>query len=606
VWFRVKVFLHGEQTMSDVRLNFARKWRARGFDQIIGQDLTVRILKNSLYVGSYFPVYLLRGQRGSGKTSMARIFASAINCQQLDNFRKSPKECPIPCLQCDSCRAMLAGKHPDFIEMDAASHTGVDNVRQIIDAASLMPLLGRKKIYLIDEAHMLSKAAFNSFLKILEEPPASVLFMLATTDPEKIIDTVKSRCFQFFFKPVASSPLLNHLEAICKAEEIVYESEALSLIIKESGGSVRDALNLLEQVRFASASVNKSDVIQVLGHMDDERLFNLFEILLYRGTIQLLPFLEELNIRLFSAEHLWTRLVSIIRAAIWLSHNIEPAQYHERTDQLRAIIQRSSLKKLTKLLERFYKQEPLFLKTTDKHLFLEILLLQACQRNDTTSNSNTSSAVSLPPPVQHEGDEEKSEYIEEEEEIEEEDDESDEVQRKKGKNGVNIQWDNFLVQIEQRDDPLLASIFKQGVFSGFDVDAVIVTVVFSKEFVFFNEWLDNSRSLWHPLLQNVFGESVVLNPLFTLKGQSVGGNCYQVSVARSETSEKKMVNVKDAKKSLSVRLFDTAGASGHQPHYKVSGMVHSQRKVIDVSDVQRWRKTNLLLRYFPGVVSEVS
>src|SRR5438132_590836 len=119
---------------------------------------------------------------------------------------------------------MLSGKHPDFIEIDAASHTGVDNVRQIIDAASLFPILGRKKIYLIDEAHMLSKAAFNAFLKILEEPPTSVLFILATTDPQKIIDTVKSRCFQLFFTPVDSQRLLDHLTVVCKTEQINYES----------------------------------------------------------------------------------------------------------------------------------------------------------------------------------------------------------------------------------------------------------------------------------------------------------------------------------------------------------------------------------------------
>src|SRR5271156_392412 len=148
--------------MSTVTLNLARKWRSKSFDRIVGQDLLIRMLKNSLFLGQYFPVYLFAGQRGCGKTTTARVFAAAVNCERLSDFKKQPKEFSVPCLTCTSCVAMAAGKHPDFIEIDAASHTGVDNIRQIIDAASLLPLMGQKKIYLIDEAHMLSKAAFNA------------------------------------------------------------------------------------------------------------------------------------------------------------------------------------------------------------------------------------------------------------------------------------------------------------------------------------------------------------------------------------------------------------------------------------------------------------
>ena len=135
--------------MSSVSLNLSRKWRSQDFDQIVGQDLAVRILKNSLYLGHYFPVYLFAGQRGCGKTSTARIFAAAVNCRALTVFQKDPKKSSIPCLVCDSCVAMRDGNHPDFIEIDAASHTGVDNVRNIIDSSSFLPLLSHKKIYLM-------------------------------------------------------------------------------------------------------------------------------------------------------------------------------------------------------------------------------------------------------------------------------------------------------------------------------------------------------------------------------------------------------------------------------------------------------------------------
>ena len=197
--------------MNNENLNLARKLRPKNFDQIVGQSLSVRILKNGLYLNTFFPVYLFSGQRGCGKTTSARVFAAAINCQKLSDFQGNPKQ-PIPCYECNSCINMVAGKHPDFIEIDAASHTGVDNVRQIIESSSFMPLMGRKKIYLIDEAHMLSKAAFNAFLKILEEPPATVLFILATTDIQRIIDTVRSRCFQIFFSSIAEVDLVNYLE----------------------------------------------------------------------------------------------------------------------------------------------------------------------------------------------------------------------------------------------------------------------------------------------------------------------------------------------------------------------------------------------------------
>ena len=589
--------------MSDVRLNLARKWRAKVFDQIIGQDLTVRILKNSLYLGNYFPVYLFLGQRGSGKTSTARVFAAALNCDRVEEFRKDPKSYRFPCGECMSCKAMMAGKHPDFIEMDAASHTGVDNVRQIIDAASLMPLLGRKKIYLIDEAHMLSKAAFNAFLKILEEPPASVLFILATTDPEKIIETVKSRCFQLFFKPVSASPLQNHLEHICKDEEITYEPEALSLIVKETSGSVRDALNMLEQVRFAAGSVSKSGLIQVLGHIDDERLLKLFEIVLYHNTTTLLPFLQDLNLRNFSVEHVWSRLIQLIRSSIWLKHDIKPGQYHEHVDSLRVVIQRASLKKLTELLQHFYNQELLFLKTTDKHLFLEILLLQACQRNDTPSDSNMNPASPLPPLAQeNDEDVEYIEIIEEEEEEEEEDEDEAKAEDGSKKSVAGSIWNDFLTSVESLDDPLLNSIFKQGKFEGFDPDTHTVTVTFSKEFKFFNEWLENARNLWLPLLQKVCGNDVIFNPLFTLQG-TVAQDTAKSIQKKTESTSNVVTNGNGAVPSAPTAPAVTQPIRAQRGRFTPQ-QTQVRRKFVDVSDAQCWQKANLLLRYFSGVISE--
>ena len=275
-----------------MHLNLARKWRSKHFDELVGQELVVRLVKNSLYRTLIFPVYLLSGTRGCGKTSLARIFAAALNCQALGAFQKNPQGQQLPCLTCTSCIAMQAMNHPDFIEIDAASHTGVDNVRAIIEAASFVPVLGTKKIYLIDEAHMLSKAAFNAFLKILEEPPTSVVFMLATTDPHKILETVTSRCFQLFFEPIKRDTVIAHLARICTEEGIAYEQEALALIAQESEGSMRDALNLVERVRIAHSSLTANAVTELLGKIDETRLEELFQVVVQGSAPAVLEILN--------------------------------------------------------------------------------------------------------------------------------------------------------------------------------------------------------------------------------------------------------------------------------------------------------------------------
>jgi DNA polymerase-3 subunit gamma/tau len=362
-------------------LNLARKWRSRSFDQVVGQLLPVRMLKNSLYLGNLFPAYLFSGQRGCGKTTMARVFAAALNCEKLPYFQKNPKNNPMPCLACNSCAAMLDGHHPDFIEIDAASHTGVDNIRTIIDAASLMPLMGRKKIYLIDEAHMLSKAAFNAFLKILEEPPASVLFILATTDAQKIIETVKSRCFQLFFTPVDAQPLLDHLVAICEKENIHYDREGLKLIVDSTEGSVRDAINLLEQVRFSSNSVSKPAVSLALGQLDDEHLLALFHTLIFKEPADVLRYVEKNKLSLYSAESIWHTLSTMVRATIWIKNGVQSPYFTHYTAQLSEIASGCSVERLNSILDLFYCNEAVFKKTTMQHMLLEMIFLKISETN---------------------------------------------------------------------------------------------------------------------------------------------------------------------------------------------------------------------------------
>ena len=295
----------------------AQKWRSKTFDDVVGQSLVVKILKNSLFRGTIFPVYLFAGQRGCGKTSMARIFAAGLQCEKYTLFKSNPETC-LPCSCCTACKSVRDGTHPDVIEIDAASHTGVDNMRQLIDTAMFFPVLGTWKVYVIDEAHMLSRAAFNALLKILEEPPRYVIFILATTDYSKIIDTVRSRCFQLFFDPIDQESVVTRLQYICNAEKITYEDSALTIVASHCEGSLRDAITLLERVSMAYNCITVTAVYKTLGIASEEFVDGLWQaiISLKQDAIQ-----ESLDNAMHSgiqADRLWKQFLEMPCNNGWL------------------------------------------------------------------------------------------------------------------------------------------------------------------------------------------------------------------------------------------------------------------------------------------------
>lgn len=580
---------------SSVNLNLARKWRSKNFDQIIGQELSVRMLKNTLYRDHYFPVYLFSGQRGCGKTTTARVFACAINCEKLPVFQKDPKNNIVPCLECISCKAMLAGNHPDFIEMDAASNTGVDNVRSIVDSSTLLPLIGRKKIYLIDEAHMLSKAAFNAFLKILEEPPASVLFILATTDTQKIIDTVKSRCFQLFFKPVDAQPLLYHLQNVCSTEKIGVDDDALNLMIKETDGSVRDALNLLEQVRFSSARITKDSVLSVLGHVDDGRLVHLFNLLLHHGPSEVLTFLQELNAQQCSADFIWSQLIELIRAAIWIKHGVQPQEFVEHAAEIKRLVQPCSWQRLSGIFDLLCGNETLFSRATSKHAVLEMMLLQLCQNNNDDSNntsSGMSSAPTQPTDTLDNNYDENGDYQDDDCEDEEDDEEALTVQFQENNNGE--QWKIFLAHVQTLQDPLIKTMLQQGKVLAFDASTGKLDVEFPKKLLFFSDSFQETSALWLMFLQKTFSPNVTFNPLFTAESKEV-----PVAVARPAQPLKKPVESQQGAQKK-------ASQKSSYPRYQQQARPRMHKETeINVSDTATWKTTNMVLSYFPGRITEI-
>ncbi len=251
----------------------ARKWRPRTFEQVIGQEHVVRALSNALEQQRLHHAYLFTGTRGVGKTTLARIVAKALNCETGIT--------PTPCGQCTACSEIDKGRFVDLLEVDAASNTQVDAMRDLLDNAQYAPTVGRFKVYIIDEVHMLSRNAFNAMLKTLEEPPAHVKFILATTDPQKLPVTVLSRCLQFNLKQMGPANIAGHLKHILEQENISAEPVALSLLSRAAEGSMRDALSLLDQaIAYGSGSVHEEEVRAMLGAIDQRYLFNLLESLI--------------------------------------------------------------------------------------------------------------------------------------------------------------------------------------------------------------------------------------------------------------------------------------------------------------------------------------
>lgn len=246
----------------------ARKWRPKTFADLVGQEHVVKALRNALDEGRLHHAYLLTGTRGVGKTTIARILAKSLNCENAQHGE--------PCGVCESCTQIDAGRYVDLLEIDAASNTGIDNIREVLENAQYAPTAGKYKVYIIDEVHMLSKSAFNAMLKTLEEPPEHVKFILATTDPHKVPVTVLSRCLQFVLRNMTSQQVADHLAYVLDSEKIAYEPAALQLLGRAAAGSMRDALSLLDQaIAMGSGSVAEQDVRQMIGAVDKQYLYEL-------------------------------------------------------------------------------------------------------------------------------------------------------------------------------------------------------------------------------------------------------------------------------------------------------------------------------------------
>ncbi len=259
--------------MPNIHKPFHQKYRPNNLDELVGQKFISITLKQALLTKKIAPAYLFNGPRGTGKTSSARIFAKSLNCQAFE------QPTITPCCKCDLCRQITDGSALDIIEIDAASNTGVENIREIIERARFAPTQARWKVYVIDECHMLSTAASNALLKTIEEPPSRVVFILATTNPERVLNTIKSRCQKFDFRRISPSDIFQHLSEIAEKESIKYEVQALKMIAKRSNGGMRDAQSLLEQLNLLPEGITINNIQNLLGEVSENELTNLIKSL---------------------------------------------------------------------------------------------------------------------------------------------------------------------------------------------------------------------------------------------------------------------------------------------------------------------------------------
>lgn len=351
-----------------------RKYRPKDFDNVVGQEHITTVLKNEMAAGKPAHAYLFVGSRGTGKTSCAKIVAKAVNCL-------NPKG-GNPCGECEICRGIDSGAILDVEEIDAASNNGVDSIRDLRDEAAFTPAVAKYRVYIIDEVHMLSTSAFNALLKILEEPPEHIIFILATTEIQKVLPTIISRCQRFDFRRIESNVIADRLEAVCQAEGVELDRDAAVLIARLSDGGMRDALSLLDVCVSRSGAVSAETVAQAAGLAGSEHLFDLAELMIEKDPGKLLEKASELFQKSMEPQRLCEQLVGHFRNLMLAKTIRDPSDLisclPSEIDRLREQAGKLSLAEIMNGLSAFQEALAKMSRSAVKRAELEFSLIRLC------------------------------------------------------------------------------------------------------------------------------------------------------------------------------------------------------------------------------------
>jgi DNA polymerase-3 subunit gamma/tau len=352
----------------------ARKWRPQTFEEVIGQRHVATTLINAVQRGKVAQAYLFSGIRGVGKTTMARLLAKALNC--------ATPQGTSPCNQCDSCREITEGRSVDVVEIDGASNTGVDDVRELREKVKYLPLRGKYKIYIIDEVHMLSNAAFNALLKTLEEPPLHLVFIFATTESHKIPATILSRCQHFVFRRISRHEIIVQLQRVADERKVRFAERGLVLIAKAAEGSMRDALSLLDQaIAYGGQEVSEEDLFTLLGRMGEARFHSLVRAIHDRNTPAALGLAREIADQGYDLRQFLADWLEHLRHLI-VARNVEGAEAwidlpKEEIDEIRAEAALFSDEELQRLFSLFARLQGEIRTAPHPHLLFEVTLMKA-------------------------------------------------------------------------------------------------------------------------------------------------------------------------------------------------------------------------------------
>lgn len=369
-----------------------RKFRPKSFDGIIGQNHIVRTLKNQIETGRVSHAYLFCGTRGTGKTSTAKIFARAINCLNIENGE--------PCGHCELCEAMAEGRSMNVIEIDAASNNGVDNIREIREEVKYPPTEGKFKVYIIDEVHMLSAGAFNALLKTLEEPPEHVIFILATTDPQKVPATIHSRCQRFDFRRISSEEIVNTLKKYLLEENVLAEDKALHYIAQLSDGSMRDSLSILDQciAFYFNEEITFNKVLDIVGSVDNDVFFKMTDAVATKNAAVAMDIVDEIIMQGRDTGQFVTELIVHLRNLLIAASVKDPSAVldisNENINKLNEQIKIISHQELIYLIGVFSQLSGQLKYAGNERILLEVALIKLCSPSADESYDSLAARIS--------------------------------------------------------------------------------------------------------------------------------------------------------------------------------------------------------------------